>query len=123
MIYKVLYRPINEAITDGCTVIDAEGNAFTYNETVHYDRKVGQLKPAVLTVVKVEYNHIVPVGIPSHKAKWLKNGDEVLYKDMEPWYYNNKLRDFIAKVQDPDKVITGCVVLIRFKCPSCGDLH
>lgn len=123
MIYKILFRPSNKPLTDGCTVIDPEGRAYVYDEAEHYDRSNKDIRPAELTVVKVEYNHIVPIGIPSHKAKWLKNGDEVLLKDMEHWYYNSNVRDFIHKVDGKAKDIPGCVILIRFRCPSCGDLH
>lgn len=75
MIYKYLYLPVDKPLEDGCMVISSNGDVFEYHAVNHYTaRKLIVGEPFI---VKIEYNQMHVVGIPSPDARWLKNGDVI----------------------------------------------
>lgn len=118
MKYKAIYLPVDKPLTDGCIVIDVDGNVCNYNKEDNRDyykyRKVAEL-----FLVSVEFNEVWVVGRPSEESlKWLKGGVEVKSVDCQKGIvYNEEWRPIAGELYSSNAVV------FRIKCPVCGMLH
>jgi hypothetical protein len=105
-LYKLLYLPTKDQIfTDGCTVIDLNGEVSEWKE--HHDTQ-DYIRVAEPFLVRFEYNQMIIVGRPSVKSlRFLNVGQDIKSVDTN-----------MLLVPEKDGYYR-----IQIRCPVCSVWH
>lgn len=122
LMYKLLFLPVYKQPTEGCYIINKEGQVFIYSKDEAWNMDIMAVSEPFL--VSSVYNEQKIIGKPSPAVKWLKNGDECKIVDCEEWLYNEDTKQWVMpKPPDMHSVPKPLSIYIRVKCPSCQILH
>lgn len=122
ILYKVVFLPVHAEFTDGCHIINKDGEVFTYNKDEAWN--LDTVRVAEPFLVSYEYNMPVVIGRPSPAAKWLKKEGSCKAVDCQEWLWNENDKKWVMpRPPDLTTVPNPLVSYVRVKCPCCQILH
>lgn len=121
--YIAKYLPVDRPWTDGCIMIDAQGNHKQWDESGYEAEAYKQhCKVAELFIVEYEYNLLKIVGKPNASAmKWIKPGMEFKHFNVEATEQKVYHGNIITLGENCDYE-TYCPI-VNITCEVCGHAH